>query len=49
MSREPLSIVRDDLSEVIDRVEHHHERLTIARNGHDAAVGERGAPRRDSM
>jgi antitoxin YefM len=30
--------VRDHLSEVIDRVEQHHERVTITRNGRDAAV-----------
>jgi len=38
MSIEPLRAVRDHLSEVIDRVEHHHERVTITRNGHEAAV-----------
>jgi antitoxin YefM len=38
MSAEPLRTVRDHLSEVVDRVEHHHERVTITRNGHDAAV-----------
>lgn len=38
MSTEPLRAVRDHLSEVIDRVEHHHERVTITRNGHEAAV-----------
>lgn len=35
---EPLRSVRDHLSEVVDRVEHHHERIIITRNGHDAAV-----------
>lgn len=35
---ESLRYVRDLLSEVIDRVEHHHERVTITRNGHDAAI-----------
>lgn len=30
--------MRDHLSEVVDRVERHHERVTITRNGHDAAV-----------
>jgi antitoxin YefM len=35
---EPLRSVRDHLSEVVDRVEHHHERVIITRNGHDAAV-----------
>ncbi len=38
MTSEPLRAVRDHLSEVVDRVEHHHERVTITRNGHDAAV-----------
>jgi prevent-host-death family protein len=38
MSTEPLRSVRDHLSEVVDRVERHHERVTITRNGHDAAV-----------
>jgi len=35
---EPLRSVRDHLSEVVDRVEHQHERVIITRNGHDAAV-----------
>lgn len=30
--------MRDHLSEMVDRVEHHHERVVITRNGHDAAV-----------
>lgn len=38
MSTESLRAVRDHLSEVIDRVEHHHERVTVTRNGHEAAV-----------
>lgn len=38
MSTEPLRTVRDHLSEVVDRVEGHHERVTITRNGHEAAV-----------
>lgn len=38
MSTESLRAVRDHLSEVVDRVEHHHERVTITRNGHEAAV-----------
>jgi prevent-host-death family protein len=33
-----LRFVRDHLSEVVDRVEREHERVVIARNGHDAAV-----------
>ena len=38
MTAEPLRAVRDHLSEIVDRVERHHERVTITRNGHDAAV-----------
>jgi antitoxin YefM len=38
MSTESLRSVRDHLSEVIDRVEHHHERVMVTRNGRDAAV-----------
>ena len=38
VSIEPLRAVRDHLSEVVDRVELHHERVTITRNGHAAAV-----------
>lgn len=38
MTTEPLRKVRDHLSEVVDRVEHQHERIVITRNGHDAAV-----------
>ena len=38
LDRAPLRSVRDHLSEVVDRVEHHHERIIITRNGHDAAV-----------
>jgi prevent-host-death family protein len=38
MSTEPLRAVRDHLSEVVDRVEHEHERVIITRNGRDAAV-----------
>ncbi|HEX4345238.1 MAG TPA: type II toxin-antitoxin system Phd/YefM family antitoxin [Solirubrobacteraceae bacterium] len=38
MSTEPLRAVRDHLSEVVDRVEHDHERVVITRDGHDAAV-----------
>jgi antitoxin YefM len=38
MTAEPLRTVRDHLSEIVDRVERHHERLTITRNGHDVAV-----------
>lgn len=38
MSVEPLRSVRDHLSEVVERVESHHERVTITRNGRAAAV-----------
>jgi prevent-host-death family protein len=38
MSAEPLRDVRDHFSEVIDRVEHEHERVTVTRNGRAAAV-----------
>lgn len=35
---EPLRSVRDHLSEVVERVQRHHERVVITRNGQDAAV-----------
>lgn len=38
ITSEPLRAVRDHFSEVVDRVEHHHERVTITRNGRDAAI-----------
>ena len=38
MSTESLRSVRDHLSEVINRVEHHHERVIVTRNGRAAAV-----------
>jgi len=38
MSAEPLRAVRDHLSELVERVERQHERVTITRNGRDAAV-----------
>ncbi len=38
MTTESLRSVRDHLSEVVDRVEHQHERVVITRNGHAAAV-----------
>jgi prevent-host-death family protein len=38
MSVEPLREVRDHFSDVIDRVEHEHERVTVTRNGRAAAV-----------
>ena len=38
MSTESLRQVRDHLSEVVDRVEREHERVTLNRNGRPAAV-----------
>lgn len=38
MSTESLRAVRDHLSQVVDRVEFHHERVILTRNGHAAAV-----------
>jgi prevent-host-death family protein len=38
MSTQSLRDVRDHLSEVIDRVEHHHDRVIVTRNGRPAAV-----------
>lgn len=38
MSTESLRAVRDHLSDVVDRVEHHHERVIVTRNGRPAAV-----------
>jgi antitoxin YefM len=38
MSTQSLRDVRDHLPEVIDRVEHHHERVVVTRNGKPAAV-----------
>lgn len=38
MNTESLRTVRDHLSEMVDRVEHHHERLVVTRNGRPAAV-----------
>lgn len=38
MSAEPLREVRDHFSEVVDRVELHHERVTVTRNGRPVAV-----------
>lgn len=38
VSVEPLRAVRDHLSEVVDRVEKQHERVTITRHGRAAAV-----------
>jgi prevent-host-death family protein len=38
MSVEPLRQVRDHFSDIVDRVEHEHERVTVTRNGRPAAV-----------
>ena len=38
MSTQSLRDVRDHLSEVIDRVEHQHERVVVTRNGKPVAV-----------
>jgi antitoxin YefM len=38
MPTESLRFVRDHLSEVVDRVERHHERVFVTRNGRTAAV-----------
>jgi len=35
---EPIRAVRDHLSELVDRVEREHERITVTRNGRPAAV-----------
>lgn len=34
----PLAEIKAKLSEVVDRVENHHERVTLTRNGRPAAV-----------
>jgi antitoxin YefM len=38
MSTESLRTVKDRFSEFVDRVEHHHERVVVTKNGHPAAV-----------
>jgi prevent-host-death family protein len=38
MTTESLRTVRDHLSELVDRVERHHERVIMTRNGRPAAV-----------
>ena len=38
MTVEPLRDVRNHFSDVIDRVEHEHERVTVTRNGLPVAV-----------
>jgi antitoxin YefM len=35
---ESLRRVKESLSEFVDRVEHHHERVVVTRNGRPAAV-----------
>lgn len=34
----PLAEIKAHLSEIVDRVEDHHERVTLTRNGRPAAV-----------
>jgi antitoxin YefM len=38
MTSESLRTVRDRFSEFVDRVQHHHERVVVTRNGTPAAV-----------
>jgi len=38
MTSEPLRAVRDRFSEFVDRVQRHHERVVVTRNGTPAAV-----------
>ena len=38
MTTEPLRQVRDHLSDFVERVERHHERIVITRNGRAVAV-----------
>jgi antitoxin YefM len=38
MTVEPLRDVRNHFSDVIDRVQHEHERVTVTRNGRPVAV-----------
>ncbi|MEX1007958.1 MAG: type II toxin-antitoxin system Phd/YefM family antitoxin [Acidimicrobiia bacterium] len=38
MTTESLRNVKDHLSEFVDRVEKHHERVVVTRNGRPAAV-----------
>ena len=38
MSVQPLRDVRNHFSDVVDRVEHHHERVTVTRIGRAVAV-----------
>ncbi len=34
----PLAEIKKRLSEIVDRVEHHHDRVLLTRNGRPAAV-----------
>jgi antitoxin YefM len=34
----PLAEIKARLSEIVDRIENHHERITLTRNGRPAAV-----------
>ncbi|MFV0309052.1 MAG: type II toxin-antitoxin system Phd/YefM family antitoxin [Desertimonas sp.] len=38
MTTEALRTVKDRFSEYVDRVERHHERIVVSRNGRPAAV-----------
>lgn len=38
MTTESLAVVKATLSEIIDRVEKHHERVLVTRRGREAAV-----------
>jgi prevent-host-death family protein len=38
MTIEPLRQVRDHFSDIVDRVEHEHERVTVTRNGRPVAI-----------
>jgi antitoxin YefM len=38
VSRESLRFVRDNLADLVYRVEHQHERVIVTRNGHAVAV-----------
>jgi prevent-host-death family protein len=38
MSVEPLRTVRDHFSDIVDRVEHEHDRVTVTRDGRPVVV-----------
>ncbi|MGH3344611.1 MAG: type II toxin-antitoxin system prevent-host-death family antitoxin [Carbonactinosporaceae bacterium] len=40
MSTESLRAVRGHFSEFVERVEHHHERVVLTRNGHPDALAD---------